>query len=91
MAETFLEEQIRRLREMSKQVSRVRPVAGVGDRRAHRPEQGSANQGERRARRHPDREIAASGEDRYRRQVALYVAAIAQATGQPAHGVLIRV
>ena len=38
-----------------------------------------------------DREIAASGEDRYRRQVALYVAAIAQATGQSAHGVLIRV
>jgi len=38
-----------------------------------------------------DREIAASGEDRYRRQVALYAAAIAQATGQSAHGVLMRV
>ena len=38
-----------------------------------------------------DRELAASGEDRYRRQVALYASAIAQATGQPAHGVLIRV
>ena len=38
-----------------------------------------------------DREIAASGEDRYRRQVALYASAIAQATGQPAHGVLMRV
>ena len=38
-----------------------------------------------------DREIAASGEDRYRRQVALYASAIAQATGRPAHGVLIRV
>jgi len=38
-----------------------------------------------------DRELAASGEERYRRQVALYASAIAQATGQPAHGVLIRV
>ena len=38
-----------------------------------------------------DREIAASGEDRYRRQVALYASAIAQATGRPAHGVLMRV
>ena len=38
-----------------------------------------------------DRELAASGEDRYRRQVALYASAIARATGQPAHGVLIRV
>ena len=38
-----------------------------------------------------DREIAASGEDRYRRQVALYASAIAQATGQPAHAVLVRV
>jgi ATP-dependent helicase/nuclease subunit A len=37
-----------------------------------------------------DREIAASGEDRYRRQVALYAAAIAEATGQPARGVLMR-
>jgi len=38
-----------------------------------------------------DREIAASGEDRYRRQVALYASAIAQATGQAAHAVLMRV
>jgi ATP-dependent exoDNAse (exonuclease V) beta subunit len=38
-----------------------------------------------------DREIAATGEDRYRRQVALYAFAIAQATGQPAHAVLVRV
>jgi ATP-dependent exoDNAse (exonuclease V) beta subunit len=37
-----------------------------------------------------DREIAAAGEDRYRRQVALYASAIAQATGQPARGVLMR-
>jgi ATP-dependent exoDNAse (exonuclease V) beta subunit len=38
-----------------------------------------------------DRELAAVGEDRYRRQVALYASAIAQATGQPATGVLVRV
>ena len=38
-----------------------------------------------------DREIAATGENRYRRQVALYASAIAQATGQPAHGFLMRV
>jgi ATP-dependent helicase/nuclease subunit A len=38
-----------------------------------------------------DRELAAAGEARYRRQVALYASAIAQATGQPAIGVLIRV
>jgi ATP-dependent exoDNAse (exonuclease V) beta subunit len=38
-----------------------------------------------------DREIAAAGEERYRRQVALYASAIARATGQPAHGVLMRV
>jgi ATP-dependent exoDNAse (exonuclease V) beta subunit len=38
-----------------------------------------------------DRELAAVGEDRYRRQVALYASAIAQATGQRAKGVLIRV
>ena len=38
-----------------------------------------------------DREIAAAGEDRYRRQVAMYVAAIAQATGCAARGVLVRV
>ena len=35
-----------------------------------------------------DREIAAAGEERYRRQVALYAAAIAQATGRQAAGVL---
>jgi ATP-dependent exoDNAse (exonuclease V) beta subunit len=38
-----------------------------------------------------DRELATLGEDRYRRQVALYVSAIAQATAQPARGVLVRV
>ena len=38
-----------------------------------------------------DRELAAVGEDRYRRQVALYASAIAQATGQRARGVLVRV
>jgi ATP-dependent exoDNAse (exonuclease V) beta subunit len=38
-----------------------------------------------------DREIAAAGEERYRRQVALYASAIARATGQPTHGVLMRV
>jgi ATP-dependent helicase/nuclease subunit A len=36
-----------------------------------------------------DRELAAVGEDRYRRQVALYASAIAQATAQPASGVLV--
>jgi ATP-dependent exoDNAse (exonuclease V) beta subunit len=38
-----------------------------------------------------DRELAAIGEDRYRRQVALYTSAIAAATGRPASGVLVRV
>ncbi len=38
-----------------------------------------------------DREIATAGEDRYRRQVALYAAGIAQATGAVASGVLLRV
>jgi ATP-dependent helicase/nuclease subunit A len=38
-----------------------------------------------------DRELATAGEARYRRQVALYATAIAQATGQFAIGVLIRV
>jgi ATP-dependent helicase/nuclease subunit A len=38
-----------------------------------------------------DREIAQSGEDRYRRQIGLYISAIEQATGQPAHGVLVRI
>ena len=37
-----------------------------------------------------DREIAAAGEEHYRRQVALYAAAIARATGASARGVLIR-
>jgi len=38
-----------------------------------------------------DREIEAAGEDRYRRQVALYASAIAQATGKAATGVLLRI
>jgi ATP-dependent exoDNAse (exonuclease V) beta subunit len=38
-----------------------------------------------------DRELATAGEDRYRRQVALYATASAQATRQPARGVLVRV
>ena len=38
-----------------------------------------------------DRELAATGEENYRRQVALYVTAIAQATCRPATGVLVRV
>ncbi|HVH28263.1 MAG TPA: UvrD-helicase domain-containing protein [Vicinamibacterales bacterium] len=38
-----------------------------------------------------DREIAHSGEDRYRRQIALYISAIERATGQPANGVLVRI
>jgi ATP-dependent exoDNAse (exonuclease V) beta subunit len=38
-----------------------------------------------------DRELAAAGEDRYRRQIALYAKAIAQATGQSAIGVLVRI
>ena len=38
-----------------------------------------------------DRELAAAGEDRYRRQIALYASAIAKATGQHARGVLVRV
>jgi len=38
-----------------------------------------------------DREIAAAGEERYRRQVALYASAIAQATGSRAAGILLRV
>ena len=37
-----------------------------------------------------DREILADGDARYRRQVALYASAIAQATGQPATGVLVQ-
>jgi ATP-dependent exoDNAse (exonuclease V) beta subunit len=38
-----------------------------------------------------DRVLAAEGEDRYRRQIGLYVSAIGQATGRPASGVLVRV
>jgi ATP-dependent helicase/nuclease subunit A len=38
-----------------------------------------------------DRELAASGEERYRRQVAFYASAVGQATGRAASGVLIRV
>jgi ATP-dependent helicase/nuclease subunit A len=38
-----------------------------------------------------DRELAAAGEERYRRQVALYASAVAQATGKPATGVLFRI
>ena len=38
-----------------------------------------------------DVEIAAEGEEQYRRQVALYATAIARATGQPAAGVLLRI
>ena len=38
-----------------------------------------------------DREIAAAGEERYRRQLAIYASAVAQATGTPAHGILVRV
>jgi ATP-dependent exoDNAse (exonuclease V) beta subunit len=36
-----------------------------------------------------DREIAALGEERYRRQVALYSSAIAQATGAPCDGIVL--
>ncbi|MGE3519433.1 MAG: 3'-5' exonuclease, partial [Vicinamibacterales bacterium] len=38
-----------------------------------------------------DREISQAGEERYRRQVALYASAIAKATGIPARGYLVRV
>ena len=37
-----------------------------------------------------DRDIAARGEDLYRRQVGLYARAIAEATGRPARGILVR-
>ena len=36
-------------------------------------------------------EIESEGEDRYRRQIALYATAIAQATGSRATGVLLRI
>jgi ATP-dependent helicase/nuclease subunit A len=38
-----------------------------------------------------DVEIGRQGIERYRRQVGLYAAAVARATGQPATGVLLRV
>jgi ATP-dependent helicase/nuclease subunit A len=38
-----------------------------------------------------DRVLAADGEERYRRQIGFYMAAIRQATGMPAAGVLVRV
>jgi ATP-dependent helicase/nuclease subunit A len=38
-----------------------------------------------------DRVLVAEGEDRYRRQIGLYVSAISQATGLPTSGVLVRV
>lgn len=38
-----------------------------------------------------DREVAAAGEQRYRRQVAFYASAIARATGKEARGVLVRI
>jgi ATP-dependent exoDNAse (exonuclease V) beta subunit len=38
-----------------------------------------------------DREIEASGEERYRRQVGVYLTAITRATGRPADGVLVRI
>ncbi len=38
-----------------------------------------------------DREIAAEGEEQYRRQLTLYASAIARATGQPAAAVLVRI
>jgi ATP-dependent exoDNAse (exonuclease V) beta subunit len=38
-----------------------------------------------------DRELAAAGEERYRRQVSLYVTAIGESTGAAATGVLVRI
>jgi ATP-dependent exoDNAse (exonuclease V) beta subunit len=38
-----------------------------------------------------DWEIARSGEERYRRQIAIYAAAVARATGAPASGILVRI
>jgi ATP-dependent exoDNAse (exonuclease V) beta subunit len=38
-----------------------------------------------------DRELAAAGEERYRRQVAIYAAAIAQATGQGAKATIVKI
>jgi ATP-dependent exoDNAse (exonuclease V) beta subunit len=38
-----------------------------------------------------DRELAAAGEEEYRRQIAAYASAVARATGSPTSGVLVRV
>ena len=38
-----------------------------------------------------DRDLQTAGEERYRRQIAVYLMAIARATGRPAKGVLVRV
>ena len=38
-----------------------------------------------------DRVLAVEGEERYRRQIALYASAISRATGRPASGVLVRI
>jgi ATP-dependent exoDNAse (exonuclease V) beta subunit len=38
-----------------------------------------------------DREIAAAGEEQYRRQLAAYASAISRATGRPASGILVRI
>jgi ATP-dependent helicase/nuclease subunit A len=38
-----------------------------------------------------DAELAADGEERYRRQIGVYATAIARATGRPASGVIVRV
>ena len=38
-----------------------------------------------------DREIAAAGEEQYRRQLSLYISAIERATGQAAQGIIIRI
>jgi ATP-dependent helicase/nuclease subunit A len=38
-----------------------------------------------------DRELAANGEERYRRQIALYASAVSRATGARVEGVLIRI
>jgi ATP-dependent exoDNAse (exonuclease V) beta subunit len=38
-----------------------------------------------------DREMAAGGEEHYKKQVVLYATAIAQATGAPTSGILLRI
>lgn len=52
MAESFLEEQLKRIRDMSEQVSRVRPLADVRNRCVHRPEEKGTAQDEEAPRRH---------------------------------------